>query len=206
MTAPRKAASRSTTPHDALISDEPTIELVVRLVKGIGWRSKPPLKRCSPGLPPLGPRAAARGASGAVPILRSRPGNRVLHVAAARHLRARHGRDAGLPCQSDQSHPRRGPQGHPPPDAGGTADGPGVDHTSRSRSRCSPRPTAVPRGAGGLGRCAIASWWWRGSKRSGRWPRSPSGSRCPRRTRRGWPSGPRDQAGSRAKLHGLKES
>jgi len=50
MTAPRKAASRSTTPHDALISDEPTIELVVRAREGDRLAVEALLQRCLPGL------------------------------------------------------------------------------------------------------------------------------------------------------------
>ena len=50
MTAPRKNASRSATPHDALISDEPTIELVVRAREGDRLAVEALLQRCLPGL------------------------------------------------------------------------------------------------------------------------------------------------------------
>ena len=50
MTAPRKAASRSTTPHDALISDEPTIELVIRAQQGDRGAVEALLQRCLPSL------------------------------------------------------------------------------------------------------------------------------------------------------------
>ena len=50
MTSPRKAASRSATPHDALISDEPTIELVVRAREGDRLAVEALLQRCLPGL------------------------------------------------------------------------------------------------------------------------------------------------------------
>ncbi|HWN83927.1 MAG TPA: sigma-70 family RNA polymerase sigma factor [Vicinamibacterales bacterium] len=50
MTAPKKAASRSATPHDALISDEPTIELVVRAREGDRLAVEALLQRCLPGL------------------------------------------------------------------------------------------------------------------------------------------------------------
>jgi len=50
MTVPRKTASRSTASHDALISDEPTIELVVRARDGDRLAVEALLQRCLPGL------------------------------------------------------------------------------------------------------------------------------------------------------------
>jgi len=50
MTVPRKATTRSATPHDALISDEPTIELVVRARGGDRDAVEALLQRCLPGL------------------------------------------------------------------------------------------------------------------------------------------------------------
>lgn len=50
MTAPRRAAPRPETPHDALISDEPTIELVVRARAGDRLAVEALLQRCLPGL------------------------------------------------------------------------------------------------------------------------------------------------------------
>jgi len=50
MTVPRKTASRSPASHDALISDEPTIELVVRARDGDRLAVEALLQRCLPGL------------------------------------------------------------------------------------------------------------------------------------------------------------
>src|SRR5512147_1534896 len=50
MTVPRKATARPETPHDALISDEPTIELVVRAREGDRLAVEALLQRCLPGL------------------------------------------------------------------------------------------------------------------------------------------------------------
>ena len=50
MTVPRKVTSRSDAAHDALISDEPTIELVVRARAGDRDAVEALLQRCLPGL------------------------------------------------------------------------------------------------------------------------------------------------------------
>jgi RNA polymerase sigma-70 factor (ECF subfamily) len=50
MTVPRKATPRPETLHDALISDEPTIELVVRAREGDRLAVEALLQRCLPGL------------------------------------------------------------------------------------------------------------------------------------------------------------
>ena len=50
MSVPRKATSRPETPHDALLSDEPTIELVVRAREGDRLAVEALLQRCLPGL------------------------------------------------------------------------------------------------------------------------------------------------------------
>jgi RNA polymerase sigma factor (sigma-70 family) len=50
MTVPRKAESKSPALHDALISDEPTIELVVRARDGDRLAVEALLQRCLPGL------------------------------------------------------------------------------------------------------------------------------------------------------------
>src|SRR5262249_333001 len=50
MTVPTKATPASSTPHDALISDEPTIELVVRARGGDRLAVEALLQRCLPGV------------------------------------------------------------------------------------------------------------------------------------------------------------
>ena len=187
--------ARSAPPDDgrrsALLSDEPTIELVVRAQdrRPAGGRSAPAAQRAAAEA--LGAWPAAGRGAGQPRYRRSGAGNRAARAAPARHLPApTRRRDAGVPpAVGPQSHPRRSATDRAPPAPCELPD----DMASEEPS---------PLETGGRGRSRIERTTRRsatlsprdrqlvvhGSKRNGVTTRSPGTSACQRRMPRAWRS------------------